>query len=216
MADARAEPRQPVVQPFQYDRLVGEHDIRLLKLEERSSKMGTIDRRISGKLVHRSLDDLVSNPSKCTYYAISYTWGDSTPKDQLWLSETNYLPITVSAAYVLRRVTTDEYIWIDSVCINQEDKEEKSIQLGYMWGIYKYAEEVLAWPGGAEDNGDLAMELLFDITYAALTRDMTGRTTVILTISSVEFLPGLNTALWKKRQSLIPPQLKLDRERWCA
>ena len=59
------------------------------------------------------------------------------PTDELWVSETEYVPITASAAYVLRRVTGDEYVWIDSVCVNQGDNKEKSIQLRYMWGIYK-------------------------------------------------------------------------------
>ena len=148
MAGTHIESHQPVGELFQYDPLTGDHDIRLLKLEEKSSKSVITDGPIVGRLVHHSLDGLAKS-SAAEYYAISYTWGDPTPTDVLWLSETEYLPIAASSAYILRRVTPDGYIWIDSVCINQGDQEEKSIQLRYMWGIYKYAKEVLAWPGEA-------------------------------------------------------------------
>ncbi len=210
------ELEQPIGGHFQYSPLVGEHDIRLLKLVERSSEADITKSRITGTLIHRSLDDLVKEPPTSGYLAISYTWGDPVPTNRLWLSDKEYLPITESAAYILQRVTCDEYLWIDSVCINQSDNNEKSIQLSYMWSIYKYAKKVLAWTGSAEDNGDLAMELLFDITFASLTEHMTGRTPVNLPASSVAYLPGVNTALWKNSRPPIPPSFHFESERWLA
>jgi hypothetical protein len=215
MAGTQTESYQPVGELFQYDPLIRDHDIRLLKLEERSSKSIITDGRIVGRLVHHSLDDLAKS-SACKYYAISYTWGDPTPTDRLWLSEAEFLPIAASSAYILRRVTSDEYIWIDSVCINQGDEKEKSIQLRYMWGIYKYAKQVLVWPGEAEHNSDLAMELLFDIRFGLLTRQMTGRSPVILPQSHIEYLPMLNTALWRSSRPPIPSDFHFDPERWAA
>lgn len=216
MGEAHAEPRQSVGELFKYDSLVGKNDIRLLKLKERSGEQETIDSRIAGKIIHRSLDDAFGSFSTGTYYAISYTWGDPKPADQLWLFETEYLFIVTSAAYILRHVTSDEYIWLDSVCINQTDTEEKPFQLRFMWGIYKYAKEALAWPESIEDTDGLAMELLFDIHYAALTREITGRMPVILPTSSIKFLPELNTSLWKKSRAPIPPDFHFHPERWRA
>lgn len=104
----------------------------------------------------------------------------------------------------------------DSICINQEDVKEKSIQLRYMWGIYKYAKQVLAWPGDVGHGGDLAMELLFDISFSSWTEQLTGRTPVDLPISSVAYLPEVNTALWKQSRPPIPPNFHFDPERWSA
>ncbi|OAL51769.1 hypothetical protein IQ07DRAFT_586122 [Pyrenochaeta sp. DS3sAY3a] len=220
MAHAHNDAEQPIGHDYKYDPLVGDHDIRLLKVDENP---GSIN-RLSGTLVHHSLDEFASESPSFSYHAISYAWGDPTSTDRLWLSHSGYLEINASAAYVLRHVTTEKLIWIDSVCINQNDTSEKSTQLRYMWGIYKFAEEVLAWPGGAEDGGDLAMELLFDISFALITKEITGRTPVYLPTSSVEFLPGnsveflpgTNTTLWKKSRPPLPRDFQLDRERWGA
>lgn len=212
MAHIHNDAEQPIGHNYKYNPLVGDHDIRLLKLEENSGSIS----RLSGTLVHRSLDEFASESPSLSYYAISYTWGDPTSTDRLWLSHFGYLEINASAAYVLRHVTTEKLIWIDSVCINQDDISEKSTQLRYMWGIYKFAEEVLAWPGGAEDGGDLAMEFLFDITFASVTEAFTGRTPVYLPRSSLEFLPETNTAIWGKSRAPLPRDFRLDRERWGA
>lgn len=40
-----------------------------------------------------------------------------------------------------------EYIWIDAICINQEDLEERSIQVARMYSIYDNAQSVLIWLG---------------------------------------------------------------------
>lgn len=38
-------------------------------------------------------------------------------------------------------------IWIDQICINQSDVEEKSHQVALMSHIYKYCKEVFLWLG---------------------------------------------------------------------
>lgn len=41
--------------------------------------------------------------------------------------------------------------WIDAVCINQKDREEKSAQLPLMTAIYKRASRVIVWLGPPEN-----------------------------------------------------------------
>jgi hypothetical protein len=48
-------------------------------------------------------------------------------------------------------------IWIDAISINQDDEEEKAVQVSRMGDIYRTAHQVLAWLGPAEQNSDLAM-----------------------------------------------------------
>jgi Heterokaryon incompatibility protein (HET) len=110
-----------------------------------------------------SLDDFVNgNIGAPRYRAVSYCWGDPVPTDRIWLSENAHLPINASAAHVIRNVRSDQDIWIDAVCINQCDDDEKSQQVTMMWDIFKFAGLVIAWLGALEDNAKLALQLIFD------------------------------------------------------
>ena len=51
-------------------------------------------------------------------------------------------------------------IWIDYICINQEDNDEKSAQVRMMANIYKRAESVLIWLGREGEESDMAMDLI--------------------------------------------------------
>jgi hypothetical protein len=44
--------------------------------------------------------------------------------------------------------------WIDTICINQSDIEERSKQVSRMLDIYKYARKVLIWLGKDHEDGD--------------------------------------------------------------
>jgi hypothetical protein len=53
--------------------------------------------------------------------------------------------------------------WIDALCINQKDEEEKSSQVLQMHLIYKHASEVIVWLDVPDQDSDLAFELVEDI-----------------------------------------------------
>ena len=58
---------------------------------------------------------------------------------------------------VLERVRYPEYdrvVWIDAICINQQDEEEKQSQVGLMYEVYSFTRRNLVWLGG--DTGDVA------------------------------------------------------------
>jgi Heterokaryon incompatibility protein (HET) len=59
----------------------------------------------------------------------------------------------------LRRMKYDRFIWIDSICINQENDGEKNIQISLMKHIYQEARNVLIWLGEASavEEGALAI-----------------------------------------------------------
>ncbi len=145
---------------FEYTKPANKLDIRFLQLEHSISwpRQGMI----KGKLKHVALDDFVNGNNPLRYFAISYCWGDPVPTDRIWLSEDAHLPINASAADLLRNIDGEQDIWIDSVCINQGDNDEKSRQVMMMWGTYKFAVRAIVWLGGPEDNAKLAMYLIFD------------------------------------------------------
>ena len=51
-------------------------------------------------------------------------------------------------------------LWIDAICINQNDDDEKSSQVQRMGEIYGGAERVLVWLGSEADNSACVMSVL--------------------------------------------------------
>jgi hypothetical protein len=52
------------------------------------------------------------------------------------------------------------YYWIDAVCINQEDKDEKGHQIYLMRDIFATAKQVIAFVGEPSDDSDEAIEFI--------------------------------------------------------
>jgi hypothetical protein len=137
---------------FKYEALAGPRFIRLLRVSTDSQAS-----RINGSFMPASLDD---NPD---FRAISYCWGSSDLVDKVWFNDHQYLGITRSAAAVLRYLIKTKYtghFWIDALCINQSDLEEKSNQVRLMGDIYSSARLVVAWLGEPADDSDRAMQFI--------------------------------------------------------
>ncbi|KAH8679558.1 heterokaryon incompatibility protein-domain-containing protein [Tricladium varicosporioides] len=74
------------------------------------------------ELRHVSLDESSS------YEALSYTWGAKAQTHLITLNGSNF-PVTVNlylALWTLRQEHNDYFIWIDAICVNKNDMEERS------------------------------------------------------------------------------------------
>lgn len=84
------------------------------------------------------------------YYALSYVWGDSSRMKTILLGERSF-QVTENLHAALQQLRSNNpiqtYYWIDAICINQSDEEEKSRQVPRMGRIYHNALRVLAWLG---------------------------------------------------------------------
>ena len=60
----------------------------------------------------------------------------------------------------MRLPYTSRHVWIDAICINQNDDIERGEQVQLMRKIYAQAEQVLVWLGEASGSSDIAMEFL--------------------------------------------------------
>lgn len=93
--------------------------------------------------------------SKPVYNALSYTWGKPLFTERVRL-DSGYLNVTPSLHHCL--TCLEEYvganIWIDAICINQKDNEEKSRQVQQMARVYDEAAKVLCWIGPEADQSD--------------------------------------------------------------
>jgi hypothetical protein len=134
-------------------------EIRLLQVRK---KAGDGPNVLQTRLITASLLD----PSHQPYKALSYVWFDQTPTydpeliSNLKIREDGYSPIATlqkNALAALLQIAEEDSIltiWIDAVCINQEDNEERGFQVGMMSSIYQNAEEIIAWLGpDSEFNG---------------------------------------------------------------
>ncbi len=82
-----------------------------------------------------------------TYKALSYRWGDRDDTVPI-LCNGHILQVPRnlhSALAHLGAAFPDDAFWIDYICINQEDNDEKGLQVGIMREIYSDAGEVLIW-----------------------------------------------------------------------
>ena len=104
------------------------------------------------------------------YDAISYAWGSSDAKHPLLLStiSNELIDGNVCVAHEpfrngfllindnlhaflqeLRRRRYNKFLWIDAICINQSESQEKSVQIPRMKSIYETSDNVLLWLGQA-------------------------------------------------------------------
>jgi ankyrin repeat protein len=93
------------------------------------------------------------------YDALSYTWGSSIQPYEICVNNST-MPVTANLSQALRDLRypdRDRLLWVDAICINQEDLKERGHQVEHMASIYKRAEQVIVWLG----RPTLATDLVF-------------------------------------------------------
>ncbi|KAE8367503.1 heterokaryon incompatibility protein-domain-containing protein [Aspergillus caelatus] len=97
------------------------------------------------------------------YQALSYVWGSEEKPESIILNGCTFHVTTNlhSALLHLRNRQLERTLWIDAICINQDEEDqghEKSKQIPLMRMIYAQAERVIVWLGDATENGDKALD----------------------------------------------------------
>ncbi|KAL8787596.1 MAG: hypothetical protein Q9213_002158 [Squamulea squamosa] len=98
-----------------------------------------------------------------SYEALSYAWGSNDLDHNITVDSgesQQALPITrnlYTALQYLRCSTTQRTLWVDAICINQENAEERNYQVSRMADIYKSTEKVVIWLGPDENDSTLAI-----------------------------------------------------------
>ncbi|TPX15756.1 uncharacterized protein E0L32_000090 [Thyridium curvatum] len=103
---------------------------------------GEKDDALRGRLTTVSLD---ANPQ---YDAVSYVWGDPQLRFPLIINDGQTILITESlqvALPCLRLKDEPRVLWIDAICINQGDDQERGHQVGMMKDVYSRARCVRIW-----------------------------------------------------------------------
>jgi hypothetical protein len=146
--------------------------IRLLELQ---SKVGDI---VHCSLAHFDLNDNVH------YQALSYTWGPVAPTYKILidgqtfrLRENLYQFLKTIASQSSTSKTAQNfgkrYIWIDQICINQDDIVERTQQVSIMGIIYRRALQVVVWLGTSDEYTETAVTYLNGLNEASATEKPT-------------------------------------------
>lgn len=142
-------------------------ELRLLEVWSRSDCRQQGD---ATTLVHCSIStaSLLDHPS---YEALSYTWGDASLTTPIVING-HLIQVTVNLESALRHLQCDAdsfslSLWVDAVCIYQDDPDEKGWQVGQMEDVYRRADRVIVWLGEAADDSDAAMRSIRFIGHAA-------------------------------------------------
>ncbi|KAI3528964.1 heterokaryon incompatibility protein [Colletotrichum filicis] len=88
------------------------------------------------------------------YQALSYAWGSSKRSNQIAVNgKIHKITFNLDKALrAVRRQIGSITLWIDSICINQDDAAEKSQQVGMMHDVFSSATEVIAYIGDGLDQ----------------------------------------------------------------
>ncbi|KAN0122866.1 HET domain containing protein [Hyaloscypha variabilis] len=102
---------------------------------------------------------LVELEVSCRFVALSYVWGNCT-QPALVLDENNSfivegLPRTIRDAIHLTRLLRERYLWVDSICIDQDNPEDKHALVSCMDRIYESACLTIVAAGGNDANAGL-------------------------------------------------------------
>ncbi|KAH8789885.1 heterokaryon incompatibility protein-domain-containing protein [Hyaloscypha sp. PMI_1271] len=106
---------------------------------------------------------------KPSYEALSYAWGDAVFPEKIYLP-TGYLAITSNLAAALRQLrlpNRPRRLWVDAVCINQIDDNEKGHQVMLMAQIFSATTRAVGWLGEGNAETEAAIDIIKELASNA-------------------------------------------------
>ncbi|KAF5626999.1 heterokaryon incompatibility (het-6OR allele) [Fusarium sp. NRRL 52700] len=139
------------------DRL-GLTQIRLLHLLPAKDQHNQIECRL----------EVVALEEDPVYEALSYCWGDNSQLQGIKCNNEAF-QVTESLFCALQHLRNDHLertLWIDAICINQKDLEERRFQVKLMKDIYTRSQRVVIWlgPDPVSDGVDHLFEMVQKIS----------------------------------------------------
>ena len=203
-----------------YQPLTGTHDIRVLELHAGETKDAlSCSLHICSVLFEypvEQVSDLGLQSQRRTlhatsytsgmpvwYTALSYVWGNPALVTTMICNGKKF-PITQNlelALHRLRRSDVSIMLWVDQICINQDDLQEKGQQVILMSTIYQRAWSTLVWLGEEADNSDDAIDTLLT-TKTALQYYQDGKAPNAEDFERL-FLPASDSPKWQELGKLM-------------
>ena len=94
------------------------------------------------------------------YEALSYVWGKQEDAKSISIDGRLFMvrDNLHRALLRLRNHSVERVLWVDAICINQEDDKEKEGQIKHIATIYNQANRVIVWLGDATGDSNQAFE----------------------------------------------------------
>lgn len=170
------------IRKYHYAPLNNSAAIRLLRLKPAPDDSWPI--RCS--LFHTTLE------SAPPYIALSYAWGEMTGS-QFVNIDSDYIFVTPNLKHALHRLRMlgkgeELILWIDALCIDQENIPERNHQTAHMRAIYEQAASVAVWLGLEYKNSQGAVNLARDLNACASREEVVG---IVMNPERVEDLLAL-------------------------
>lgn len=141
-----------------------------------------------------------ADASHANYTALSYEWGDSNQLFTISVHDEQGTPLgNVGLTLNLRNALADlvqaeiepKTFWIDQLCIDQGDDQDKARQVPLMGSIYRNASQVLTYLGPAEPTDGEALELIDTICQHYLPMLKQMKDSQEITAKSISALSNL-------------------------
>ncbi|OAL50739.1 hypothetical protein IQ07DRAFT_680093 [Pyrenochaeta sp. DS3sAY3a] len=174
---------------FSYAKL-SPNNVRLLELLP-----GSNDEPLRGVVFHAPLEDMGY------YRALSYSWGTTCHTERLW-TPAGILSITPNlkmALHTIRQKQEPMILWVDRVCINQEDADEKATQIRLLPHIFQRATSVLAFAGDGPEI-ERAIETLMQIRAKGAVKTWPKGLPPVPPSWSTRTVPGREDPVWQDIQ----------------
>jgi len=137
------------VQDYQYRPLANDGNTRFIQLYPAAH----FEDPIRVDIVEQAYD-ASKTQDPVSYEALSYAWGADEDSAYIFVGANSRLRVRRNVTQILRYLRdgntpgcTTRTLWIDAICINQADDEEKGMQVTMMGNIYACAKSVLVWTG---------------------------------------------------------------------
>ncbi|KAK0621040.1 heterokaryon incompatibility protein-domain-containing protein, partial [Immersiella caudata] len=164
---------EPAPTPYPFTQLdISKREIRVLRIEP-----GNFEGAVAVSISVVSLND------QPVFNTLSYAWGDASARCTIDLNG-HEISVTVNLESALRHLRShasglmdvlSTLLWVDAVCIDQANTEERNSQVRLMGDVYRSANLVIVWLG----NGDEQTDWLFDTLNHGQSRtalDVVGST----------------------------------------
>jgi hypothetical protein len=150
---------------YQYEPLESPDHVRVLALQPALKFKHNLEASIfqcDRKTLHKTQTPI--------YEAVSYTWGEPHFLHSVVIHGLR-IAITANVDVMLRhlrKVRKVRYLWIDAICLNQDDPVEKASQIERMGLIYRAAKRVNIWLGDSDDDTATVFDLFSRVFYSAV------------------------------------------------